>query len=131
MDLITSYRDFTEAIKAFSGMPPELLHVHAGMAIYLGSQFALGSRRASWLALLAVLGAELANEAMNRLYYGSWRWDDTASDVLWTLFWPSLCILVGRYRRWRWNAKRRRALAWPLPLPAIAKPRALTSPRIA
>ena len=42
--------------------------------------------------------AEVFNEAMDRLHYGSWRWPDTASDVVNTLFWPTvICIGV----RWR------------------------------
>ncbi|MEW9855085.1 hypothetical protein [Novosphingobium sp. M1R2S20] len=102
MDPITSYRDLTEGIKALSGMSPQMLHLHAGMAIYIISQFLLGSRRASWVALLIVLEIELFNETMNYLFYGSWRWADTLSDIATTLFWPTMCVVVGKYRRWRW-----------------------------
>ncbi|MET1754239.1 hypothetical protein ABVV53_02005 [Novosphingobium sp. RD2P27] len=106
MDPISSYRDFTEALKAFTGMSPQMLHVHAGMAIYLASQLLLGSRRASWVALLVVLEIELFNEVMNYLFYGSWRWADTLSDIAFTLFWPTMCVSVGKYRRWRWARRR-------------------------
>ena len=106
MDLITNYRELTEAIKAMTSMPAEVLHVHAGMIIYLGSQFLLGCRRASWMALSIVLEIELINELMNYLFYGSWRWVDTSCDILMTMFWPSMCVAVGKYRRWRWSQRR-------------------------
>ena len=102
MDLISSYREWTEAIKAMTGFSPQMLHVHAGMAIYLMGQLLLGSRRASWVAFSVVLEIELMNEVMNYLYYGSWRWHDTLSDIVLTLFWPATSVVVGKYRRWRW-----------------------------
>ena len=108
MDLISNYHDLTEWVKAFTGMPAELLHVHAGMALYTVSQFFLGSRRASWVALSIVFKVELMNEVMNYLFYGSWRWNDTVADIGITLLWPSICLAVGKYRRWHW--KRRKEL---------------------
>lgn len=110
MDLITSYYGLTEAVKQVTGMPAEMLHIHAGMAIYLIAQVLLGSRRASWMALSIVLEVELFNEVMNYLYHGSWRWADTSTDIALTLFWPCLCVFAGKYRRWRWSRieKRRR-----------------------
>lgn len=108
MDLITSYHDLTEVAKAVTGASPNMLHVHVGMAIYLGGQVLLGSRRASWLALFLVVEIELFNEVMNYFFYGSWRWDDTLSDIALTLMWPAMCVLVGTYRRRRWTRKRAR-----------------------
>lgn len=110
MDLITSYYELTEAVKAFTGLSNPVLHIHAGMGIYLLSQFLLGSRRASWMALSIVLEVELFNEVMNYLYHGSWRWADTSQDIVVTMFWPSMCVAVSKYRRWRWTqAEKKRA----------------------
>lgn len=113
MDIITSYYELTLAIETMTGMPNDMLHVHAGMLIYLLSQFMLGSRRGSWMALSIVLEAEVFNEMMNYFYHGSWRWADTSKDVVLTLFWPTMCVIVSKYRRWRWARKeeRRRELA--------------------
>lgn len=111
MDLVTSYYDLILMVKTTSGIPDPLLHMHAGMAIYLVSQMLLGSRRASWMALSIVLEIELFNEVMNYLYYGSWRWADTLQDIALTLFWPTMCVLAGKYRRWRWTQIKKRELA--------------------
>lgn len=100
---ITAYKDLTDAIALATGFSRPMLHVHAGMAIYVLSQLMLGTRRGSALALATVLAAELGNEVMNRLYWGSWRWDDTLRDIVVTLFWPLACVAVSKFRRWRWS----------------------------
>lgn len=110
MDIITSYYELIETVKVVTGMSNPVLHVHAGMAIYLLSQFLLGTRRASWMALSIVLEIELFNEVMNYLYHGSWRWADTSQDILLTMFWPSMCVAVSKYRRWKFTqAQQKRA----------------------
>jgi hypothetical protein len=64
-------------------------------------------RRARSRSVSLVLEIALINQGMNYLYYGSWRWADTLSDKRITLFWPSLCVTVGRYRRWCWTRRQR------------------------
>jgi hypothetical protein len=102
MDFITSYKDAIDAIVTFTDMPRSMLHVHAGMLIYLGCQLLLGTRRGSLVAVLLTVQVAVANEVMNRAFYGSWRWDDTLSDLVLTMFWPTMCYLVSRVRRWHW-----------------------------
>ncbi len=109
MDPISAYADFTQAIVDVTGMTRPMLHMHAGMAIYLLAQVLLGTRRGSILALAAVLEIELLNELMNRLHYGTWRWDDTRQDIMLTLLWPTACYAVSSYRRWRWRARQNKA----------------------
>ncbi len=103
MDPVASYAQLIQAIVDFTGMSRPMLHMHAGMAIYLIAQLMLGTRRGSLLALSVVLEIELFNEVMNRLHYGSWRWADTCADISLTLFWPTLSYAVSqmRCRRWR------------------------------
>jgi hypothetical protein len=102
MNIVSAYAQFTQEIVNVTGMTRPMLHMHAGMAIYLLSQFALGTRRGSFLAIMLVLQAELFNELMNKLYNRTWRWPDTREDIALTLFWPIMCYLVSKYRRWRW-----------------------------
>lgn len=102
MDPITAYKELTDTIEAVTGLSRPMLHLHAGMAIYVVTQAFLRERRGSVVALGMVALAELGNEAMNRLYWGSWRWSDTLGDIVATLFWPSLCLAVSAYRRRRW-----------------------------
>jgi hypothetical protein len=120
VDLIVAYKDLTNAIETATAFSRPMLHVHAGMAIYLMRQLFIGERRGSVVALSMVLLAELGNEVMNRLYWGSWRWDDTLADIVTRLFWPVLCLAVSWFGRWRWQLARSRVphrteRNWPLP----------------
>lgn len=108
MEIVGAYQAFTDIIEGTTGMSRPMLHVHAGMAIYLLGQLVLRNRRGAFLALVLVAEVAVFNEVMNRLYYGSWRWADTLGDLALTLFWPTLCFAVSRFRRWRWNAATRR-----------------------
>jgi hypothetical protein len=111
MDFVALYHQTTDAVVVAMGGSDKLAHMNAGMAIYLVAQMALRTRRGSIDALLAVLLLEAANEAMDRLYAGSWRWPDTLGDFAATLFWPVMLLVAARYRRRRWRigeARRRR-----------------------
>jgi hypothetical protein len=103
MDPITAYKDLTDLVVTVTGLSRPMLHLHAGMTIYVLTQLLLGTRRGSMTALATVLAIELGNEVMNRLYWGSWRWDDTLGDIAITLFWPATCVAVSQFRRWRWS----------------------------
>jgi membrane protein YdbS with pleckstrin-like domain len=103
MDIVSGYAQLTQDIVNFTGMSRPMLHMHAGMAIYLLTQFLVRDRRASLVALALVAEIELGNELMNRLHKGYWDWGDTAADIALTLFWPVMCYAVGKYRRWRWE----------------------------
>lgn len=115
-ELAWRYHDATDAALSLAGLSDKMLHVHVGLAIYMLAQLVLRTRRGSIDALLAVVIAEAANEAMDRLFFGSWRWSDTLGDAGATLFWPAMLTLMSRYRRRRWE--RRRAGAERRPMPA-------------
>ncbi|UAK24504.1 hypothetical protein [Sphingomonas nostoxanthinifaciens] len=104
MDWIAAYHRLTELIVGLVGGSDKLAHVHAGLIIYVGAQIVLRTRRANGLALQAVLLAEVLNETADRLFWGSWRWADTAGDMAATLLWPSLLYALSRYRRSRWSS---------------------------
>lgn len=89
-------------------MSHSMLHVHCGLLIYVGTIFLLGERRGSWIPVTAVLSLELMNEVMDRLYYGSWRLDDTGLDVVSTMFWPVVLVTFSRYRRAIWHSRHNR-----------------------
>lgn len=86
-----SSQSIKERIGRVTGMSDKLLHVHAGMAIFLISAAVMGRPLSDPLPLLVVAVAEIANEVRDRIRNGSWRWRDTLGDVASTLFWP-LCI---------------------------------------
>jgi hypothetical protein len=122
MEIASAYAQLTQEIVNVTGMTRPMLHMHAGMAIYLLGQLVLGTRRGSFLAILLVLQAELLNELLNKLHNGTWRWPDTREDIVLTLFWPVMCYMVSRYRRARFArlavSNSRAGARTSLPLPA-------------
>lgn len=71
------------------------LHVHVGMAIWLGCALIAGDPAALW-PLVAVIVAELVNEALDRLREGSWRLPDTLADIVNSVFWPAILFGLAR-----------------------------------
>jgi hypothetical protein len=98
MDLPALYARFILWIGDGTGLPDTLLHIHAGMVVLLLARLTTGRSLGSLVPLSIVALAELANEVMDRLHYGSWRWDDTLADVVNTLFWPTIICLAIRLR---------------------------------
>lgn len=107
-----AYHQFVDQIVHALGVSHAIMHVHVGLALYLGTQLLLRTRRASFAALHVVFAAELLNECLDRLASQSWNWPDTASDMLLTMMWPVAITAVSRYRRVRWaRFERARQLA--------------------
>lgn len=105
MDTATSYHALKDQLVVALGQSHSMMHIHAGLALYLGAQFVIGTRRASLQALAIVFWAEMANELLDRLATGSWRWADTLSDVVLTLMWPAAITALSLYRRARWERR--------------------------
>lgn len=105
MILADTYVGTIEQLLATLGMSHEMAHVHGGLALYLLAQLVLDDRRGSPRALMVVATAEFANELLERLVYGSWRWADTSSDIVGTLLWPTALLLMSWYRRRRWEVR--------------------------
>ncbi len=99
MNIPALYHQFIDWIGDGTGMADSLLHVHAGMAILLLTRLVTKRSLATPWPLLVVCTAELANEALDRLHFGSWRWADTLGDVANTIFWPTVLCLGLRLRR--------------------------------
>lgn len=98
MNIPTLYHQFIDWIGDGTGMADSLLHVHAGMAILLVSRLVTRRSLGSWVPLSIVAAAEFANEVLDRLHFGSWRWSDTLADVANTLFWPVVICMALRLR---------------------------------
>ena len=111
----------TDALAAFADMPRPLLQVHVGMLIYLGCQLLLGTRRGAMVALGAAVLFVVLQEVVNRLFHGGWGWAETSSDVVLTMFWPTMCFAVSRFRRWhRVRRAQRMAANQPFSVAAVA-----------
>lgn len=84
-----------------TGLPDTVLHIHAGMAVLLIARVLTRRSLGTLVPLSVVALAELGNELMDRLYFGSFRWPDTISDIIHTLFWPTVICLAVRFRPMR------------------------------
>jgi hypothetical protein len=103
MEPSATYVTLTEAIVSALGGSHALVHVQAGLAIYVVVQLLTRDRRASLHGLITVVGLELANELMEAIHYGALRPGDTLGDIAATLGWPAILFGVGRYRRRRYR----------------------------
>lgn len=101
MNLPKLYHAAIDWIGDGTGLPDTVLHIHAGMAVLLIARVMTRRSLGTLVPLSIVALAELGNELMDRLYFGSWRWPDTISDVIHTLFWPTVICLAVRFRPMR------------------------------
>lgn len=93
------YAQFKASASAWVGISNAEFHIHTGLAIYLLSTLILRKPMRSFIPLLIVIAAEAANEYMDRVSTGSWRWDDTLHDILFTLLWPTILFTLARLRK--------------------------------
>ncbi|WP_267396207.1 MULTISPECIES: hypothetical protein [unclassified Sphingomonas] len=92
------YHRFIDWIGDGTGLPDTMLHIHAGMAVLMIARVLSRRSLGSFVPLSVVALAEGMNELMDRLNYGSWRWEDTSSDIVNTMFWPTVICLGIRFR---------------------------------
>lgn len=98
MDLPNLYVWFIKWVGDGTGLPDTILHIHAGMIILILARAISARSLGSLFPISCVVAAELLNEIMDRLHYGSWRWPDTIGDVVNTLFWPAVICIAVRLR---------------------------------
>jgi hypothetical protein len=92
------YHRFIDWIGDGTGLSDTVLHIHAGLAVLMLARVVTRRSLGSAVPIACVIAAEAANEIMDRLHFGSWRWADTSSDIANTLFWPLVICLGVRVR---------------------------------
>ena len=107
MSPFVAYVSFLDQIANRIGASHDLMHVHAGLAIYVTAQFAIRTRRASMTALHTVFALAVGHEILD--YLGSSGWDlaDTLKDIGLTVLWPVAITAIGQFRRARWQHEQR------------------------
>jgi hypothetical protein len=84
-----------------TGLSRDALHIYFGLAVFLLSAAALRKPLRSYVPWLMVLTAALIGELLDMRddfgFYGYWRWDAGMHDLLNTLFWPSVLMLLARH----------------------------------
>ncbi|KKC24294.1 hypothetical protein WP12_20185 [Sphingomonas sp. SRS2] len=93
--MVESYIRLVDWIAVETGFEDKLLHVHAGLLIFLLAKLATRRSLSSPIPLACVCAGELINEIFDRMHHGRWM-PDTASDVVNTLFWPAMIFVLLR-----------------------------------
>jgi len=92
------YHQWIDWIGDGTGLPDTILHIHAGMALLMIARLITPRSFGTFIPWTVVAAGEAFNEVMDRLNYGSWRWDDTLLDIANTMFWPTVICLGVRLR---------------------------------
>ncbi len=92
------YHQWIDWVGDGTGLPDTILHIHAGMALLMIARLITRRSFGTFIPWTVVAAGETFNEIMDRLNYGSWRWDDTLVDVANTMFWPTVICLGVRLR---------------------------------
>ena len=98
IELAHVYHRLIDYITVTTGMNDAILHIHAGLAIFLIAYCFSGRAYGAVPAFLIVVACELGNEAVDWLHLGWVDWPDTLSDIANTLFWPALLMVVLCFR---------------------------------
>ena len=88
MNLPVFYVSVTEGVLQALSISHEAAHFWGGLLLYGMAFCSPFARRAPTIPFLIVLTAELINECLQAVHYGSWRIDDTLADIGWTLLLP-------------------------------------------
>ena len=107
MELIEFYHALSNVLVRFAGSA-NLVHVHVGMAIYIGAQLLLRTRRGSILALQLVVGGAVAGVLLDCLITGFWQLDKALTNIVVTAFWPAAACFASLHRRRRWALDQQR-----------------------
>ena len=100
----------TSAIQAFklavvsaTGFSKDALHVYAGLIVWLATAATLRRSARSLLPLGVVLTGAIVGEAWDArddiATLGHWRSYASAHDIVNTLFWPTVLMLIARFTR--------------------------------
>ena len=99
-----SYSDLKELIEHDSGLERDALHIHGAILLYLIAMGVFRKSRRSRIPWFVVLGAELANEAVDLTH--NWHTSPDAvlagslKDLWNTMLWPTALLFLGRYTNW-------------------------------
>jgi len=76
------YHQMIDAIGDGTGLPDIILHIHAGMALLMIARLITRRSFGTFIPWWVVVAGEAFNEIMDRLNFGSWRWEDTSLDMI-------------------------------------------------
>lgn len=92
--------------KDWIGLSEDMIHVHFGIAMFLICALILRKYRAGPLIAWSIVAAcQIVNEFMDARDWINWtgsvNWNEVIKDSVWTLFWPTVFVLVWRWIGWK------------------------------
>lgn len=88
-------------IIAATGLSKDALHIYVGLAAFLTSAAVLGKPLRSIVPWLVVVAIAIAGEVVDMrddvASLGYWRWSASLHDILNTLFWPTVLMLLAKF----------------------------------
>ncbi|MFT3967848.1 MAG: hypothetical protein QM690_18410 [Sphingobium sp.] len=98
MTFARKYADFTNLLVKLADGQDKLVHMSAGLLIWLAVALLFRLPLRSIWPVVAVILLEGVNEVLDRLAYNSWRFHDTIRDVIATIFWPCVIMIALKLR---------------------------------
>ncbi len=96
---ITQYIKLT--IVAATELSRDALHIYVGLGVFLVAAIVLRKTLRSAIPLLVVfvvaISGELFDMRDDMVNFGHWRWGASLHDLINTLFWPAVLLLLARY----------------------------------
>ncbi len=93
------YHDQINWISQQTNLPDSILHIHAGLFIFLTVSLLTGRGFDRFFPLAAVVLLAVGNECLDRIHLGNWNWPDTRMDLFNTIFWPLSIFVVVHAQR--------------------------------
>ena len=97
---MTAVQEFKQAIVAGTGLSKDALHIYVGLTVLLLVALALRRPLRSFVPWLAVLGVAALGELVDMrddiATLGYWRWGASLHDIMNTIFWPTVVLLLAR-----------------------------------
>lgn len=95
---------------SLTGLSRDALHVHIGLGTMLGAAMIFRRGFRSLFPWLIVLAAAVCGEVFD-MYDdlrspGYWQWEMSVHDIINTLFWPTILLLLARSGVWSRVAQR-------------------------
>ena len=85
------------------GVSRDALHVYVGLSVFILTALILRQPLRAWWPWLAAVAVAVTGEGIDAFddirAMGRWRWIESVHDVVNTIFWPTIVMLVARYRK--------------------------------
>jgi hypothetical protein len=100
---VSGYQAFKVWVQGYLHLAKDALHVHVGLAIFLGAALLFRWPLRSWKPWLLAAAAALAGEIWDlrdTLMLGrAIPWAGQGKDLVSTIFWPTILMLLARWTR--------------------------------